>query len=237
VTAGPANITVPNDPNQCGAIVNYPATNGGCGSITFNPPSGSFFPIGTTTVTATANAGSATFTVTVTDTQAPTITCPANVTATTGGPNNPSVVVTYPPPSASDNCPGVTAQCTPPSGSSFLVGTTTVTCTATDAAGNTASCSFTVTVFNTAITSTLTGDSLRWNSGTGDYVFTHPGSHGFTLSGRGTASVVNGVRTLTDFKADRRISAMFLLGQQTGRATITVLVAQGVWQTFVITSP
>jgi hypothetical protein len=239
VTAGPANIAVPNDPNQCGAIVNYPATNGGCGSITFSPPSGSFFPIGTTTVTGTANGGSASFTVTVIDTQAPTITCPANVTATTGGPNNPSVVVTYPAPAASDNCPGVTVQCTPPSGSSFLVGTTTVTCTATDAAGNNTSCSFTVTVFNTAITSAQTGDSLRWNSGTGDYVFTHLGINGFTLSGRGTASVVNNTRVLTDFKPDRRISAMFLLGQLTGRATISVLVAPGVYQTFVInqTSP
>jgi hypothetical protein len=239
VSTCPANITVSNDPNQCGAIVNYPALNGGnCGSVSFSPPSGSFFPIGTTTVTATAAGGSCSFTVTVNDTQAPTITCPANVTATTGGPNNPSVAVNYPAPAVSDNCPGVTAQCTPPSGSTFLVGTTNVTCTATDHAGNTASCSFTVTVFNTALAS-ATGDSLEWNSGTGDYVFTHPGSNGFTLKGKGTASLVNGTRTLTDFKADRRITASFLLSQLTGRATITVLIAPGVWQTFVInqTSP
>src|SRR5262249_38763837 len=38
-----------------------------------------------------------------------------------------------------------TYVCSPPSGSSFPVGATTVTCTATDAAGNSASCSFTIT--------------------------------------------------------------------------------------------
>jgi len=241
-TTCPANIVVSNDPNLCGAIVNYPAptTNGGdCGSVSCSPPAGSFFPIGTTAVNCTSAAGSCSFTITVKDTQPPAITCPANITATTGGPNVNSVVVNYPAPTTSDNCPGVTAQCTPPSGSSFNVGTNTVTCTATDAAGNTASCSFTITVFNTALTSPQTGDSIAWNSVTGDYLFTHAGSNGFTLTGKGTASVVNSVRTLTDFKADRRISAMFLLTQLTGRATITVLIAPGVYQTFVInqTSP
>ena len=39
-----------------------------------------------------------------------------------------------------------TIDCDPPSGSVFAVGTTSVTCTATDAAGNTVSQSFTVTV-------------------------------------------------------------------------------------------
>ncbi|MGC8952805.1 HYR domain-containing protein, partial [Chloroflexus sp.] len=40
----------------------------------------------------------------------------------------------------------VAVTCTPASGSTFPLGTTTVTCTATDAAGNTASGSFTITV-------------------------------------------------------------------------------------------
>ncbi|WP_318618939.1 HYR domain-containing protein [Priestia megaterium] len=46
----------------------------------------------------------------------------------------------------SDNRPGVTTSCSPPSGSFFPIGTTPVTCTATDAVGNTATCSFTITV-------------------------------------------------------------------------------------------
>src|SRR5947207_2834152 len=149
----PGNITRSNDPNQCGAVTTYPAptTTGTCGTVTCSPASGSFFPKGTTTVSCNASGTAAnpdcTFTVTVNDTQPPTITCPANQTAIapTGGTSTP---VSYPPPTASDNCPGVTTSCMPPSGSNFALGTTTVTCTATDTSGNTATCSFTVTVFN-----------------------------------------------------------------------------------------
>src|SRR6185503_1461832 len=45
-----------------------------------------------------------------------------------------------------DNCPGTTYVCSPASGSSFLKGTNSVNCTATDASGNIGSCTFTVTV-------------------------------------------------------------------------------------------
>ncbi|MCA1591219.1 MAG: proprotein convertase P-domain-containing protein, partial [Acidobacteria bacterium] len=64
----PANIVVPPDPGQSGAIVNYPAPNatGSCGVVSASPASGSFFPSGVTTVTVNG-AGGATcqFTVTV----------------------------------------------------------------------------------------------------------------------------------------------------------------------------
>ena len=55
----PATVTQSNDPNQCGAVVTYPAptTTGTCGTVTCSPASGSFFPVGTTTVTCTASAG------------------------------------------------------------------------------------------------------------------------------------------------------------------------------------
>ena len=150
----PAPQTNSNDPNQCGAVVTYPAptTTGSCGTVTCSPASTSFFPVGTTTVTCTATAGpSCSFTVTVNDTQPPTITCPTDVTTTTGTVNDPCVVVTFPPPTASDNCPGVTTLCSPASGFCFPVGTTSVTCTATDASGNTATCSFNVSVFNVCL--------------------------------------------------------------------------------------
>jgi hypothetical protein len=147
----PANITVSNDPNQCGAVVTYPAptTSGSCGTVTASPASGSFFPVGTTTVNVSSSTGGGTcsFTVTVNDTQPPTITCPANITTgSTAGLC--SAVVNYSTPTASDNCPGVTLTriAGPASGSSFPVGSTTITYRATDAAGNTAQCSFTVTV-------------------------------------------------------------------------------------------
>src|SRR6185436_14815448 len=79
----PANITVSNDPNQCGAIVNYPAptTTGTCDTVVCSPASGSFFPKGATTVTCTSQAGPAcTFTIAVNDTQPPVISCPPNIT-------------------------------------------------------------------------------------------------------------------------------------------------------------
>jgi len=72
----PSDITVGNDPNQCGAVVHYTASSSpGCGTITCLPASGSFFPVGTTTVNCTSMAGpTCSFKVTVKDTQAPTIT-------------------------------------------------------------------------------------------------------------------------------------------------------------------
>ncbi len=147
----PANITQPNSPNQCGTIVSYsaPTTSGSCGTIVCSPASGSFYPVGTTTVTCTPAAGpSCSFTITVNDTQPPSITCPVNV-AVANSPNQCGSVVNYPAPTVSDNCPGGTTICSPGSGSFFPVGTTTITCTATDASGNPANCSFTVTVNDT----------------------------------------------------------------------------------------
>jgi hypothetical protein len=91
-------------------------------------------------------------TITVVDTIPPVILCPGPVTRVicTNG------LVLHYKPKVSDNCPGpVTVNCTPPSGSFFPVGTTVVTCTATDACGNTSSCSFTVTIINSALWVTL----------------------------------------------------------------------------------
>jgi hypothetical protein len=146
----PANITVPTDPGQCGAIVNYsaPTTSGTCGPVTLSHPSGSFFPRGTTIVTASEpNGGSCFFTITVVDNELPVITCPSNITVNNAPGQcgaNVSFTVT-----ATDNCQGVTVISTPASGSFFPVGTTTVTSRATDASGNTSTCSFTVTVNDT----------------------------------------------------------------------------------------
>src|SRR5687768_9969520 len=76
----PANRSpVSTTPTTCDAIVNYPAAaaSGGTGavSITYDPPSGSRFPLGVTTVTVTATdsatptpqTATCTFTVTVRD--------------------------------------------------------------------------------------------------------------------------------------------------------------------------
>jgi uncharacterized repeat protein (TIGR01451 family) len=158
----PANVTQGNDPNQCGAVIAYPAptASAGCGVVTCAPAAGSFFPVGTTTTTCTTAAGpTCTFTATVNDTQPPTITCPANVsaaaTAATGA------VITFAAPTVTDNCPGIAATvCAPVSGSTFPIGTTTDTCTVADAVANTATCSFTGTVVSPDLAITKTSSFI-----------------------------------------------------------------------------
>jgi hypothetical protein len=132
----------------CGAAVTFdaPGATAACGPVTCAPAPGAHFPVGTTTVTCSAASGEGrSFTVTVVDSAAPTIVCSDPVMAT-APPGQGSVVVTFPAPTASDNCAGVAVSCVPASGSSFTVGVTTVTCTATDAANNATPCQFTVTV-------------------------------------------------------------------------------------------
>jgi hypothetical protein len=180
----PSNITVPNEPGQCGAIVTYPepTVTDNCPEVTVTctPASGTFFPVGTTTVTCTATdscGGSAqcSFTVTVNDTEPPTITCPENITQDNDL-GECGAIVTYPEPTVTDNCPGVTVSCTPASGSFFPVGTTTVTCTATDAAGNTAQCLFTVTVNDTEPPTITCPDNITQDNDPGECgaVVTYP---------------------------------------------------------------
>lgn len=61
-------------------------------------------------------------------------------------------LVSYTTPSPPAGCSGVTVACSPPSGTPFPIGTTTVTCTASDGSGIRGACSFTVTVTAPTIT-------------------------------------------------------------------------------------
>lgn len=79
-----------------------------------------------------------------TDTEEPVIVCPQNITVRPD-PGSCFATVTFTP-RATDNCPDVVVTADPPSGSAFPIGTTEVTCTATDTAGNSSHCLFTVTV-------------------------------------------------------------------------------------------
>lgn len=158
VVFSPCSLNCPADvsantlplPFGCGALVSYPAptTVGPCSGVTCAPPSNSFFPVGATPVICTADGGaSCSFNVTVKDTTAPQITCSGNISTSTP-PGQNSVVVKYSLPTVVDNCAGATPVCTPPPGSAFALGTSVVTCTATDAADNTSTCTFSVTVTN-----------------------------------------------------------------------------------------
>jgi hypothetical protein len=74
----------------------------------------------------------------------PIIVCPANITVFPD-PGQCTAIVEFTA-AATDNCPELTLTYEPPPGTAFPIGVTTVTCTATDAAGNSAACQFTVTV-------------------------------------------------------------------------------------------
>jgi uncharacterized repeat protein (TIGR01451 family) len=154
VVSCPGDITVPHETGVAGATVTYPdptTTGSNCGALTTTPVSGTFFPVGITTVVVSAETGDpCSFNVTVEDTVPPTISCPSDITVAEDAGTPGSAIVTYTTPTATDDTNSVTVSCDRPSGSSFPVGTTTVTCTATDAAINEASCSFTVTVTGTS---------------------------------------------------------------------------------------
>ena len=158
---------------------------------------GATFPVGVTNVkyAFTDAAGNTSdtcrFTVTVVDNTLPTITCPGNI-------SNPPIntagclaTLTTANPTFADNCAVtkltwaitgvgiVPAATSPTTGINYLgsrtfnFGVTTVTYTATDAAGNSATCSYTVTVtrpFTAAISGTST--VLQNNTGTSNVLFT-----------------------------------------------------------------
>jgi hypothetical protein len=73
--------------------------------------------------------------------------CPADIVANADAGACDGTNVSWTDPTAADNCdPAPSVSCVPMSGSFFSVGTTPVTCTATDACGNEDTCSFNVTV-------------------------------------------------------------------------------------------
>ncbi|HEY3104423.1 MAG TPA: HYR domain-containing protein [Pyrinomonadaceae bacterium] len=154
----PANITKNNDPGVCGAVVTYTAPvgsdncPGATTAQTAGLPSGSTFPVGTTTNTfevtdSSGNKTSCSFTVTVNDVENPVISCPSSQTLEPTCPSG--AVGNWTAPVGTDNCPGAVTTRTagPAPGSVFAAGTTTtITYTVNDAHGNSASCSFTITV-------------------------------------------------------------------------------------------
>ena len=142
------------------------ATVGNSPAVGINDISGTTFNVGVTTVTytvedAAGNTATCNFTVTVTDDENPTITCPANVSQTADPGVCNAVVNGLAPTATNDNC-GIILQTwtlagatvgasagvgiNDASGQTFNVGVTTVTYTVEDAAGNSATCNFTVTV-------------------------------------------------------------------------------------------
>jgi gliding motility-associated-like protein len=157
----PADIVINSSASlECGANVTWiiPTASDNCdndiqvaSSSPFSP--GDFFPLGTTEITYFAiddagNLDSCKFNITVNDIDLPIfIDCPADLTITTG--ITCDTVVTWLEPTVLDNCNNnLTLVVSPPLGTSFMVGTTTVTYTATDSSGNISTCSFDITVMD-----------------------------------------------------------------------------------------
>jgi len=107
------------------------------------------FPIGDTRVRWSVadlygNVGHCEQRVTVTEAVDPAVSCPGDMTVYTHDEDGETVTFSA---TATDTCdPDPQVTCVPSSGSTFPIGDTLVTCTATDNSGNTDTCTFTVTV-------------------------------------------------------------------------------------------
>ncbi len=168
VTEGAApTITCPSDKtatanSNCEATVDpgSPTTTGSdvtvTGSRSDGRPLSDPYPAGTTTITWTATNSSGTAscqqTITVNDTTAPTIDCPANMTTSTDA-GQCSATVNPGTATAADNCGAPTVSGQRSDGQAlnapYPKGMTTITWTATDDAGNSSSCTQTITVNDT----------------------------------------------------------------------------------------
>jgi hypothetical protein len=156
----PVSLTdVPTDAGQCyatGVNLGAPTTADNCGVATVSNDAPAQFAKGDTTVTWTVkdihgNSATCTQKVTVKDHQNPTITqCPASITVNTG-PSRATCdqTASWTPPIASDNCGIASFTSDHNPGDAFPVGTTKVTYTAKDDAGNTSTCCFNVIVLDT----------------------------------------------------------------------------------------
>ena len=164
VTAITSSCTATLDDELGTAEATDTGTCGGSVTITrTGVPANFVFPTGTTTIIYTAtdaagNTATGVQLVTVTESPAipPTITAPGDVSANTGpGATSCGTVVsdaTLGTATANDNCPGVTVtRSGVPAGNIFPVGNTIVTYTATDASGNTATDTQTVTVVDNTV--------------------------------------------------------------------------------------
>ncbi|MGH9970087.1 MAG: HYR domain-containing protein [Pyrinomonadaceae bacterium] len=204
-----------------------PVTRGGV-------PAGNFFPVGQTTLSYSAtdahgNTSSANQVVTVVDNTLPTISCPADIIADFDAAVN-GAVVTYVAPVGTDNCPSTTTQIAGlPSGSTFPTGTTTNTFRVTDASGNTAECSFKVTVAVTSIigldSATLSGNALVDSY---DSTIGYPASKGSlaNLLSNGTITISGSSKMFGNVRSTRVGVSVLGTSQVNGNATAGTTVTK-----------
>jgi hypothetical protein len=171
ITNVPSTITE-TAASALGTIVSYTlptATDvfGNSVTVSCNFASGTTFSIGTDAVTCTAtdsygNSATASFNVVITaPTTPPTISgTPTNISSVATGPSG--NVETYTTPAAVNVFgASVPVTCSPASNSTFSIGTSIVTCTATDAYGNTATSTFKVVIAKPQVSPTITGTPVN----------------------------------------------------------------------------
>src|SRR5213079_2868605 len=151
-------------PNVMGGVSVSDACSG-AGSITLSqsPAAGTLVGLGTHTITVTAtdaatNSATCSTTFTVTDTTAPTVICSAVPGASADGNCQAAVPDVRGGVSVSDACSApnaITLSQSPAAGTLVGLGTHTITVTATDQAGNSASCATDFTVTNSVVPSVI----------------------------------------------------------------------------------
>lgn len=150
ICAAPVSVTA--DPGICGAtniFLGNPTVIDNCGVSTITNDAPALFPVGTTVVTWTitdiyGNSITCPQDVTVTDDEDPTITCPALVNVTADPDVCFATNVNLGTPVTDDNC--TVASISNDAPASFPVGTTVVTWTVVDEAGNSSICTQDVVV-------------------------------------------------------------------------------------------
>ena len=172
-----SQLTIFADQGLCSAVINNatigePTVNGCLVPITTTHtayPAGNIFPVGTTNITWTAtdaagNTATHTRVILVVDQQPPTISCPADVTVSCA---SDIPVVNINSVTASDNCSAIVTHVSDDTTNKTCANRFTLTRTyrATDPAGNTATCSQTITV-NDNVPPQITGlspsQSILW---------------------------------------------------------------------------
>jgi hypothetical protein len=205
--------------------------------VSCSPASGSRFPIGTTIVTCIADDGlgstsACSFRVAISPANTKlTLDCPADVVVATGEGES-SAIVNYTVPQA-NMVQGTTVTCAPPPGVNFPIGVTPVLCSAINTSGQSAACSFAVTVranrgLDICLEDESNGNTIRINSATGEYQFRACGT-GFVLNGMGNVSQRGNGLILQDNQPDRRILATVDAEQRRGSASVEVLSSNSVF--------
>ncbi len=176
----PSDIVItPTGSGNCQAEVTWtpPTATDLCSDLIVyegSPDPGSIFDAGTTTVIYTAtdesgNVAICTFDVVVEDTEAPVIVnCPEPFLLD-ADPDYCGAIVSWTPPTATDNCSTVGVSCSHMPGDTFDIGLTTVICLAVDALGNDTTCSFTVEVVDVTapVVDNCPGQDILQSSDTG----------------------------------------------------------------------